>query len=132
MAEAERDQKTEDATPKKRQDSARKGDVLASRELSAALAIGFGTAWLALAGGWAMRLWAQMLGEGLRLDPQLMRDFDIGAQVVMLMKLARVVPTFPDTSKLLKSWAWKAMRRSLLKTCVPQWRKSSPSRKKAR
>ena len=88
MAEAERDQKTEDATPKKRQDSARKGDVLASRELSAALAIGFGTAWLALAGGWAMRLWAQMLGEGLRLDPQLMRDFDIGAQVVMLMKLA--------------------------------------------
>lgn len=88
MAEVDRDQKTEEATPKRKRESAQKGDVLASRELAAALAMAFGTGWIALAGGWAVQSWGNMLRSGLSLQPGNMRDFDIGHKVMELLGLA--------------------------------------------
>lgn len=88
MAEVERDQKTEEATPKRKRESAEKGDVLASRELATALALAFGTGWIAIAGGWAVQSWGNMLRTGLSLEPGNMRDFDIGHKVLELLGLA--------------------------------------------
>ena len=54
MADVERDQKTEEATAKRKRESAQKGDVLASRELATAMVMAIGTGWIAIAGKWAM------------------------------------------------------------------------------
>lgn len=88
MAEVERDQKTEEATPKRKRESETKGDVLISRELATALAMLAGTAWLAIAGPWAMLTWGDMLAQGLTLDPKSTRSFDIGPKVMDLLMLA--------------------------------------------
>lgn len=50
--QTEKDQKTEQATPKKRADSAREGDVLMSRELATALMMLAAAGWIIAAGGW--------------------------------------------------------------------------------
>lgn len=91
MADVDRDQKTEEATAKRKRESAEKGDVLASRELATALAMAFGTGWIALAGGWAVSSWGRMLKSGLSLEPGATRDFDVGHKVVEMLGLA-VVP----------------------------------------
>jgi flagellar biosynthetic protein FlhB len=53
MAEqSDKDQKTEQPTPKKRADAVREGDVLMSRELATALMMLAGAGWLFAAGGW--------------------------------------------------------------------------------
>ena len=67
MAEVERDQKTEEATPKRKRESETKGDVLISRELATALAMLAGTAWLAIPRPWAMLTFVDILAQVLTL-----------------------------------------------------------------
>ena len=88
MADVDRDQKTEEATAKRKRESAEKGDVLGSRELATALAMAFGTGWIALAGGWAVTSWGRMLKSGLSLEPGATRDFDVDHKVVEMLGLA--------------------------------------------
>ncbi|MBL0914471.1 MAG: flagellar biosynthesis protein FlhB [Sphingopyxis sp.] len=64
----ERDQKTEQPTPKKLADSAREGDVLMSRELATALMMLAGAGWLFAAGGWLVQSAGELLKRGLTLD----------------------------------------------------------------
>lgn len=90
MAEVDRDQKTEEATPKRKRESSEKGDVLASRELATALALAFGTGWVAIAGAWAVTSWGEMLKSGLSLEPGSTRDFDVGNKVIELLGMAAV------------------------------------------
>lgn len=82
MADVERDQKTEEATAKRKRESAQKGDVLASRELATAMVMAIGTGWIAIAGKWAMTSWRNMLTTGLTLDARATRDFDIGSRII--------------------------------------------------
>lgn len=93
MADVDRDQKTEEATAKRKRESAEKGDVLASRELATALAMACGTGWIALAGGWAVSTWGRMLKAGLSLEPGVTRDFDVGHKVTEMIGLA-ALPLF--------------------------------------
>ena len=90
MAEVDRDQKTEEATPKRRRESSEKGDVLTSRELATALALAFGTGWIAIAGAWAVTSWSEILKSGLSLEPGATRDFDVGNKVIELLGMATV------------------------------------------
>jgi len=90
MAEVDRDQKTEEATPKRKRESSEKGDVLTSRELATALALAFGTGWIAIAGAWAVTSWGEMLKSGLSLEPGSTRDFDVGNRVIELLGMATV------------------------------------------
>ncbi|SKB41742.1 EscU/YscU/HrcU family type III secretion system export apparatus switch protein [Sphingopyxis flava] len=64
----EKDQKTEQPTPKKRADAAREGDVLMSRELATALMMLAGAGWLFAAGGWLVQSAGDLLRRGLTLD----------------------------------------------------------------
>ncbi len=69
MAEAaDRDQRTEAPTQKRRADAALKGDVLQSRELGTALVMLAGAAWLIFAGPWFMHECRQLLTVGLSFD----------------------------------------------------------------
>lgn len=88
MADVERDQKTEEATAKRKRESSEKGDVLASRELATAIALAFGTGWIAIAGAWAVSSWGEMLKAGLSLEPGSTRDFDVGSKVIEIIGLA--------------------------------------------
>ncbi|SNT03958.1 EscU/YscU/HrcU family type III secretion system export apparatus switch protein [Sphingopyxis indica] len=66
--ETEKDQKTEQPTPKKRADSAREGDVLMSRELATALMMLAGAGWLLAAGGWLVEAAGELVKHGLTLS----------------------------------------------------------------
>lgn len=72
----EKDQKTEDPTPKRKSEAVRKGDVLQSRELGTALVIIAGAAWIALAGPMLMGALETMLKTGLTIDANAIRNFD--------------------------------------------------------
>ncbi|HMP44599.1 MAG TPA: flagellar type III secretion system protein FlhB [Sphingopyxis sp.] len=65
--QTEKDQKTEQPTPKKRADSAREGDVLTSRELGTALIMLVGAAWIIAAGGWFVRAVGDLVTRGLTI-----------------------------------------------------------------
>ena len=72
----EKDQKTEEATPKRRRDAVDKGDVLSSRELGTALIVLAGAGWLALAGPMLIGALETMLIDGLTFDSRDIRTFD--------------------------------------------------------
>jgi flagellar biosynthetic protein FlhB len=61
-------EKTEKPTPKKLSEASNNGDLLQSRELSTALVVMAGIAWLAVAGPALVDAVRQMLAEGLRFD----------------------------------------------------------------
>lgn len=113
MAEVDRDQKTEEATPKKKRDSAQKGDVLASKELGTAFAMAAGTAWIALAGSWAIRSWSDMLAQGLTLDARSARSFDVVDKLVTLLGLAAAPLAALFALSLLAAFAGPALLGSL-------------------
>ncbi|WP_432199730.1 EscU/YscU/HrcU family type III secretion system export apparatus switch protein [Erythrobacter sp. W53] len=69
MSEQPAGEKTFAPTPKRRQDAAKKGDVLRSKEVATAIAILFGGAWLMLGGPWIF--------EGLRSTAIASFRFDI-------------------------------------------------------
>lgn len=77
MSEApDSDQTTEDPTAKRREDAARDGDILQSRELATALVMAAGVAWLIIAGGALYRACLSLLRDGLTLDAAEIREFD--------------------------------------------------------
>ncbi|WP_219893776.1 flagellar type III secretion system protein FlhB [Aquisediminimonas profunda] len=77
MAEgADRDQRTEAPTQKRRADAARKGDVLQSRELGTALVMLGGAAWLVFAGPWFIHECSRLLTMGLSFDNRDVTVFD--------------------------------------------------------
>jgi flagellar biosynthetic protein FlhB len=86
MADApDKDQKTEAPTDKRRRESAEKGDVLQSKELSTALVMLAGAAWLALAGHAMTGGLSDMLKDGLTFDARDLRDFQPGAVAMRLV-----------------------------------------------
>jgi flagellar biosynthesis protein FlhB len=60
--------KTERPTPKKLRDAAAKGDVMQSRDLSAALIVAVGVGWAIVAGAFVVSALKSMLAMGLRID----------------------------------------------------------------
>ncbi|QNO28120.1 flagellar biosynthesis protein FlhB [Sphingopyxis sp. OPL5] len=76
--QTEKDQKTEQPTPKKLADSARDGDVLQSRELATALMMLVAAGWLIAAGGWFVRSAGDLLSRGLTIDHRDIADFAPG------------------------------------------------------
>lgn len=90
MSEApDKDQKTEEPTAKRRHDAAQKGDVLQSRELSIAIVIFAGTAWLALVGPMLLQGLQDMMTEALSFDAAQVRDFrPFSAAFHLLMMIA--------------------------------------------
>jgi flagellar biosynthetic protein FlhB len=78
MSETEKDQKTEQATPKKLADSAREGDVLMSRELATALMMLAAAGWIIAAGGWFVQSASDLMRRGLTLSAADVADFAPG------------------------------------------------------
>lgn len=81
----DRDQKTEAPTAKRLRDSAKKGDVLVSRELATALVMLGGAGWLAFFGpGWvsAMR---ELLRQGLTIGARDVSGFDPAQRALGLL-----------------------------------------------
>ena len=81
---ADKDQRTEAPTAKRRRDAAANGDVLQSRELGTALVVLVGAGWLALAGPMMMAALQDMLGQALSFDAGSVRDFDPGSAMLRL------------------------------------------------
>jgi flagellar biosynthesis protein FlhB len=82
---ADRDQKTEAPTQKRKNDAARDGDILQSRELGTALIMVCGSAWLMFAGPWFVRSCRALLVEGLSVNRQEIVDFDPASMTARLM-----------------------------------------------
>lgn len=79
MAEETAGEKTFDPTPKRRADAAKKGDVLRSRELATAVAIGTGALGLWGLGAWINDALARIARAGLTFDRAAMDGFAPGA-----------------------------------------------------
>jgi flagellar biosynthetic protein FlhB len=94
MSEApEQDQKTEEPTDKRRRESAKKGDVLQSKELGVALVTLAGAAWLVAAGHMLVGSMEQMLTDGLSFDAADIRTFDPASVAMRLIGMI-LLPVF--------------------------------------
>jgi flagellar biosynthetic protein FlhB len=82
---ADKDQKTEAPTPKRRKDAAAKGDVLQSRELGTALVVIGGAIWIALAGPMMIGALEVMVVDALSFDVSDIRNFDPGSAALRLL-----------------------------------------------
>ena len=83
-------EKTFDPTPKRKQDAAKQGDILRSRELATATAVLVGAAWLKFAGPWLFDALAGTLRAGFIWDRHSIADFTPGK--ILLSALLAVVP----------------------------------------
>ena len=92
-------EKTEAPTPKKLTDSAKKGDVLQSRDLGGAMVIFVGTVGFLMFGGLLYTALAEMVAGALVIHPQDIADFDVGGRSVALA--SSIVPTFMSLFALL-------------------------------
>jgi flagellar biosynthetic protein FlhB len=81
-------EKTFAPSAKRKQDAARKGDVLRSRELATAAAILVGAAWLKLAGPWVMDGLESALRAGFSWDRAAIDDFTPGRMLFTLAAIA--------------------------------------------
>jgi flagellar biosynthetic protein FlhB len=81
-------EKTFAPSTKRKQDAARKGDVLRSRELATAAAILVGAAWLKLAGPWMMSGFEDALRAGFTWDRAAIDDFAPGRMLNLLLAIA--------------------------------------------
>ncbi|MFA7585705.1 MAG: EscU/YscU/HrcU family type III secretion system export apparatus switch protein [Novosphingobium sp.] len=81
-------EKTFAPTQKRKQDAARKGDVLRSRELGTAAAILVGAVWLKFAGPWLLDTLTAALRAGFTFDRAAIDDFAPGKAILMLLALA--------------------------------------------
>lgn len=86
----DKDQKTEEATPKRRQQAEQRGDVLQSRELGTAAIVLAGAAWLAMAGPLLVGSLQEMMGQALVFDATDIRNFSPGAAVLRLLGIIAV------------------------------------------
>jgi len=81
-------EKTFAPSTKRKDDAARKGDVVRSRELATAGAILVGAAWLKFAGPWVMDGMADALRTGFTWDRAAIDDFAPGRMLYFLMGIA--------------------------------------------
>jgi len=81
-------EKTFAPSAKRKQDAAKKGDVLRSRELATAAAILIGAAWLKLAGPWLLDGLEGALRAGFTWDRRAIDDFTPGRMLFFLMAIA--------------------------------------------
>jgi len=84
-------EKTFDPTPKRKQDAAKQGDVLRSRELATATAVLVGAGWLKFAGPWLFAAMEGTLRAGFTWDRHSIDDFEPGKALWAAM-LAVVPP----------------------------------------
>ncbi len=83
MSEApDRDQQTEAATPKRRADAVREGDILQSKELATAVMMAAGAAYFAFAGPWFVDAMLTLLRKGLSITAADVHMFDPGQAVL--------------------------------------------------
>ncbi len=85
MAERPAGEKTEQPTPKKFEDAAKKGDLFQSRELVTGLGVLAGIIWLWLAGPWLHGALAAQLADGLTLGRADIDGFDPLARTLRLL-----------------------------------------------
>ena len=85
MAESEGGEKTEAPTQKRLKDSAEKGDVLQSKELSTALVMIVGAGWIALGGPLLVSGLAELLRGALRFRRDAVEDFEPGIATLRLL-----------------------------------------------
>ncbi len=85
-------EKTEAPTPKRLQDSAKKGDVLQSKELGAAMVVVAGATAFALTGSGLMGSLSEMVAGGLQIDPADIENFNPGERTLRL--LATIIAPF--------------------------------------
>lgn len=76
MADSDKSQKTEAPTEKRKADSAKKGDVLQSRDLAAALVMLAGAGWLMLFGQAMVGSMGALVRDGLGFDHASLANFD--------------------------------------------------------
>ncbi|MCB2015749.1 MAG: flagellar biosynthesis protein FlhB [Sphingobium sp.] len=77
-------EKTEKPTPKKLADAAKEGDILQSKELSTAMVVMAGAAWLAVGGPMIMRALQDMLVQGLRFGRDDILQFEPAQRTISL------------------------------------------------
>ena len=83
-------EKTEDPTPKKLRDSAKKGDVLQSKELGTAFVVAAGAAWMALAGPGMVGALEIMVTDALSFGAADVRQFDPAGAALRLIAIIAV------------------------------------------
>jgi flagellar biosynthetic protein FlhB len=83
-------EKTFAPSAKRKQDAAKKGDVLRSKELATAAAILIGATWLKFAGPWLLEVLGKALRAGFTWDRAALDGFD--AQPILLSLLATALP----------------------------------------
>ena len=88
--EADRDEKTEAPTPKRKQDAIKKGDVLQSRELGTALVVVAGAIWVAMSGPLMIGALEEMLANALTFDASAVRNFDPATLALKLIGIIAV------------------------------------------
>jgi len=81
-------EKTFAPSAKRKQDAARKGDVIRSRELATAATVLVGAAWLKFAGPWMMDTMAGALRTGFTWDRAALDDFAPGRTLMFLTAMA--------------------------------------------
>lgn len=81
---SESGEKTFAPTPKRKQDAARKGDVLRSRELATATTMLVGAVWLQWAGPWMLDGLSQVLRAGFTFDRAALDDFAPGRMILAM------------------------------------------------
>jgi flagellar biosynthetic protein FlhB len=113
MSEQEQSQKTEDPTPKKLLDAAKKGDVLQSRELGTALVVVAGAAWMALAGPAMVGSLETMVTDGLSFGAADLKDFDPASAGFRLLAIIAVPLVILFAVTTLAAIAGPAMMGSL-------------------
>ena len=84
-------EKTFEATAKRKQDAAKKGDVVRSKEMATAGAILIGACWLMIAGPWVLEGLAGAMRTSFVWDRHLIEDFSPGA-VLKLALLSALPP----------------------------------------
>lgn len=110
---ADRDQRTEAPTQKRRADAAQKGDVLQSRELGTALVMLGGAAWLMFAGPWFIQGCRNLLVTGLSFDNRDVTVFDPATLTSRLVGTAIIPLALLFGVTILASVAAPAMLGSL-------------------
>lgn len=81
-------EKTFAPTAKRREDAAKKGDVLRSKELATAIAMLIGAVWLKFAGPWVLDGLRSAVRAGFIWDRATLENFDVGPMFLALMALA--------------------------------------------
>ncbi|WP_033074437.1 flagellar type III secretion system protein FlhB [Sphingopyxis sp. MWB1] len=115
-SQPDQDQKTEQATPKKRADAKREGDVLMSRELATALMMLAAAGWILAAGGWFVQSASDLVRRGLTLSAADVADFDpaqallrngVDILLPLISLFALALGAALAGPAMLGSWGWR-------------------------